>query len=327
MQFVRLLIVVLIFCSTVKAQEMLIQMKDGSLIKFVIANIDSIYFQNLYQPTDTSIKVTNTQFIGHKGGGATGYLGFYIENTMPSIQYGLKTMNGVEVDIQMSLDGTPWIFHNADIADKSCDTSFHHSITLLHDSVISKIKQCDCCGLTDRLYKLSELIDYWNASPNGFFISLHLKQSGDIPPDTLALIGGEEAYFMKLADNLATVLKTFNHQGQIGLEFEDDAFCTKIKTLVSGIKCFLLAYSDFPSEINEALAGGYFGISHIFSNATATLANVLSAQSKGLQVAMWTPYYIPDLQTALNKHPDYIQTDRMSAIKDLKLVVVKPSAK
>ena len=326
MKFVKLLIAVLFFYCSAKAQVMLIQMKDGSLINVEIANIDSIYFQNIKQFADTSIKVTNTQFLGHKGGGATGYLGHYIENTMPSVKYGLKTMNGVEVDIQMSLDGTPWIFHNADLADLACDTNFHHSIVLLHDSVISKLQLCDL-GLTDRLYKLSELIDYWNASPNGFFMSLHLKQSGDIPPDTLALIGGEEAYFMRLADNLAKGLKPFNHPGQVGLEFEDSAFCTKIKALVPGIKCFLLAYKDFPTEINEALTGDYFGISQSYSNATSTLANVQLAQSQGLQVEMWTPYSITDLQSTLNKHPDYIETDRLSVIKDLNLVVVKPGVK
>ena len=271
---------------------------------------------------------TDVQFIGHKGGGSTGYNYHYIENTLPSIINGLQTLNGAEVDLQMSLDGTIWIYHNEDISSQSCDTSFHHCILLLHDSVISKVHLCEL-GLTDRLYKLSELIDYWNSTSNGFYISLHVK--ADFTSDTINKVGGLDTYLTNIAVSLAKVLKVVNHSGQLMTEIEalnnDNTYRNKIKSLVPGIKCCLINYSIFKNVINVALSGGYDGISCNFTDTTATTERLKIVQDSGLIVQMWTPYTKDELLSALNRHPNFIQTDNLTAIKDLNLKVIAPASK
>ena len=73
---------------------------------------------------------TDVRFLGHKGGGDNSFGATYIENTILSVKEGLKTLNGVEVDIQMSLDGTIWMFHNGDLAGSGCNTNYRNSIIL-----------------------------------------------------------------------------------------------------------------------------------------------------------------------------------------------------
>lgn len=123
---------------------------------------------------------TNVHFLGHKGGGNNSFNPNHIENTLLSIQDGLKTMNGVEVDAQMSLDGTIWMFHHADIGESSCNTNYHHSIPLLKDTEIQKVLICSG-GKQSRIYKLEELVSLWNATPAGFYFSMHVKL--DFPTD------------------------------------------------------------------------------------------------------------------------------------------------
>ena len=155
-------------------------------------------------PDNTTVLNSKVKMLGHKGGGNNSYNDLHIENTLPSVQDGLKTLNGVELDVQMSLDGTIWLFHHVDIAESACNSNYHHSIPLLTDNQIQGVQICSGTKQS-RIYKLKEIIDYWNSDTKGFYISMHVKL--DFPSDTLnnSKIGGEAVYLSKLADSLATI--------------------------------------------------------------------------------------------------------------------------
>ena len=249
-------------------------------------------------------------FFGHKGGGNNSYNSAYIENTLPSVQDGLKSMNGVEVDVQMSLDGTLWLFHHADIGEMSCLANYHHSLITLKDADIEKIQLCSGTKQS-RLYKLKELVDYWNSQNEGFPISMHIKL--DQTPDTLnsPLVGGELAYLLKLADKLAVLFPSIQKQDRIFVEVFDSAFRNKIHATIPNMKVCILKEVPFPDQVNSALVGGYDGVSSGFDTALISAAEVKRARDNGLVVQLWTPETKADIIQAYLLKPNQIQTDNM----------------
>ena len=265
-------------------------------------------------PTETDVR-----FLGHRGGGNTSFFNSdKIENTIPSVQEGLKTMNGVEVDVQMSLDGTIWMFHNVEAT--SCNSSDHHCIVLLKDNEIEKIQICSTSA-QDRIYKLEELIKLWNSTSDGFIISLHIKL--DFSSDTInnPLIGGKTAYLANFANSLAVLLPVIKHQDQLHIEVFNAIFCKNIHTILPGIKVCLMEETTFTKQINDALASGYDGVSSSFESSTLTSEEVKRARDSGLIVQLWTPDNKDDLMKAFNLNPNFIQTNNLKAISLLNLKV------
>ena len=252
-------------------------------------------------------------FLGHKGGGNNTYNPNQIENTLLSFKEGLKTLDGVETDLQMSLDGTIWLFHNTDLGDWSCASNYHHTIVLMKDADIVKVNMCNG-NIHDRVYKLEELISFWSSTPNGFPISMHIKL--DFEADTInnPLIGGEAAYLSKFAERLKLLFPTIKYPNQINIEVYDATFCTKIHTILPGLKVCLIKEVTFPKQINDALALGYDGVSCSISESTLTLDEVKRAHSNGLIVHIWTCDSNTELLKAYNLKPDFIQTDNLNAI-------------
>lgn len=249
-------------------------------------------------------------FLGHKGGGNNLFNNLHIENTLPSVQDGLKTMNGVEVDVQMSLDGTIWIYHNADLGETSCNANFHHCLILLKDTEIEKIQICSG-GMQDRIYKLKELVDFWNIKNEGFPISLHLKT--DMGRDTLnhPLIGGQSAYLLKFADKLAMLFPSIQTEDRIFVEIFDSAFRNKIHATIPKMSVCLLKEVTFPQQVDAAIGGGYDGISSGFDCELISAAEVKRARDNGLAVHLWTPDTKVEIIQAYNLKPTHIQTDNM----------------
>lgn len=266
-------------------------------------------------PTETDV-----HFLGHRGGGNVDYNTKYVENTISSIQDGLKTMNGVEVDLQMSLDGTIWMFHDPDLSRTACQTNFRRSIVLMKDVDIAKQKLC--IGKNqDRIYKLEELANLWKSNAAGFYLSMEVKL--DFPADTMnnKLIGGEAAYLSRFADRLAALFPEVKFPGKLMIEVYDARFCTKMHALVPGIQVCLLKEVSFQQQINDAIALGYDGVSCIFDEPGLTAAEVQRARDRGLIVQLWTPNSKAELTKALGYHPHFIQTDNLDAINLLNLKV------
>jgi glycerophosphoryl diester phosphodiesterase len=260
-----------------------------------------------YGPT----KETSVIFIGHKGGGGNLYNDINMENTISAMKEGVKYLDGVETDLQMSRDGTIWMYHDTDLASDFCDKGPRAGIIFQTDSVISTLYHCHRTK-KDRLYKLSELIDLWDSNPN-FYISLEVKTSWTIAE--FDRMGGKNPYLAKLAYNLAKALNNSNAQEKMLIEIDSKFFCDRLKTYKStqNIKTSLIRGGDMRQNIKDALELGYSGISCDFENESVTAENVKEAQQSGLIVQLWTPYYQKDLTSVFQLQPDFIQTDNVKA--------------
>lgn len=255
---------------------------------------------------------TDIQFLGHKGGGNNTYSELYIENTLPSIQYAMKFLDGVEVDLYMSKDGTIYMYHNQDISDYNCATTTKEEyIPLLTDNEIDAIKLC-YKDRKDRIYRLKELIDYWNSTPSGFYISLEIKY-GYHP--YFEEIGGRSAYLLRMATSLASTIDKLNHKNKLFLEVESKALINELKLheTTKDIKCLLINSSPILERIKSAKDNGYDGISADYSEFGMNEQTVKKAHDLGLYVMLWTPYYKSEIVETFNMKPDAIQTDNMDA--------------
>lgn len=60
--------------------------------------------------------------VGHAGNGLENTASLYHDNSLESIELALSTQGcqGVEVDVQLSLDGTLWLYHDMDLSKETC---------------------------------------------------------------------------------------------------------------------------------------------------------------------------------------------------------------
>lgn len=269
--------------------------------------------------TTPVLNSTDVKFLGHKGAGNNNYEDLYMEMTTPSFIEALKTMDGVEIDAQMSLDGTVWMLHDSYITNCcTCPVTYTPALYNLHDSEIAQIQLC-ADGRQDRIYKLSELITLWNNTSGGFSLDIEVKQA-DLNQDTINNIGGMSAYISKMADEIDTLFAVRNNPNtQIMFEVDDTTFCRKLRTSYPGFKFCLFRYgfNSLSDYADTAIALGYEGISENFTNSYVTASSVKAVRDRGLLVQLWTPYSKAELTAAFDMDPNFIQTDNMGAKADL----------
>jgi glycerophosphoryl diester phosphodiesterase len=266
---------------------------------------------------DSSSTSGKVRFLGHKGAGSNNYNDLNMEHSIASIEEALKVLDGVEVDLQMSLDGTIWMFHDVDINASLCTPGAPRSILTMHDKEIAELKLCSRTK-KDRVYRLSEMMTLWNATPHGFYISMEIKE--DFDSATYDSIGGRPAYLRKLADQLALELKVLNHPAdQFLIEEHDRIFPDAFSKYPVGkkVKYFVFEYKSFDNILADALAMGFDGISCNFEDETITAEKIKAAQKKGIFVQIWTPYYDAEVLKVYQMHPNSIQTDHTNVKTDL----------
>ena len=277
-------------------------------------------------PTPTP-NPTNIKFLGHKGAGDNVYEDLYMELTTPSFQEALADgMEGVEIDAQMSLDGTIWLIHDAYMTNIWGLPHYNPCLYNLHDNQIEQIQLCDTVNGNvrhDRIYKMSELISQWNNTPGGFYLDMEIKQA-DLDPELDTTInvtyGSMDTYLFQMADQFNDLLSTRNHpDSMLMFEVDDTTFCSILRSRVPGAKFFLFRYgfTSLQDYANTAKALGYDGITESFSNSYVNAAGVSYARNLGMIVQLWDPYSHAELNSTFAMNPNFIQTDNMDCKKDL----------
>lgn len=259
---------------------------------------------------------TEVKFLGHKGAGGNYFNDQHMENTIPSFAQAIETLDGVETDVAMSLDGTIWMYHNQDVNDYACDEKPERFIPAMHDEELEKIMLCHE-SKKDRMYKFSELVTFWENKGRSFYISLDVKPT--FPAWVFELAGGRSNYYDRFARSLSKLPTSAEGTEKIFLEFEHPRFLSQIK-LYETTKKMVSYYTgdgDMDSHIQEALARNYDGISIL--GTKTTLESVQQARNAGLKIQLFTPYFRDELRDIEAKKPDFIQTDNIHAKKALNI--------
>lgn len=271
-------------------------------------------------PPVSNLKPSTSYFLGHKGAGSNNYNDVNMEHSIASFNEALKVLDGVEIDAQMSLDGTIWLFHDTDINYSLCTPGTKHkSILMMHDSEIAAMKLCHKTK-TDRVYKFSELMDLWNNSANGFFIDIEIKDAFD-SSDYIGF-GGELKYLDKMAASMAGLMSNLKHNpSSLIIEDYSSYFTTQFKKFPVGPKLtFWLNNSKwFSDNVADAVKFGFNGVSVSFGDSTITALAIKKAHNLGMQVCIWSPYTDAEVLSVYNMLPDFITTDHTTVKADLGL--------
>lgn len=254
---------------------------------------------------------TNVLFLGHKGSGNNAYNENLLENTIPSLLNALSSLDGVEIDVQMSKDGTLWIWHDDDLY-RSCDGENPSFFITRTDAEIAAYRICHG-SKQDRIYSLSEWLDFWKSPQGGFAMSLDVKSY--FPSDTFQLVGGKDAYMKAMAQGLAQLIGTNAPlNAKLLIEVDYRPFITTFKQFSNYPATFcLLNEESFETRVQWAKEKGYDGISINYTNPTVSASGIAQARADGLFVQLYTPYYASELKAAFALNPNAIQTDNVDA--------------
>lgn len=260
--------------------------------------------------------ISNVKFLGHKGAGGNYFNDVNMENTIPSFKEAIMTLDGVEADVAMSLDGTIWMYHNQDVNDYACDDDPDRFIPAMKDEELNLILLCHG-NKSDRIYKLSELIAFWESEGRSFYISLDVKPT--FPSWVFELVGGRSNYYDQFTESLSQLPTSATATEKIFLEFDSVRFLSRLK-LYENTKNMVRYYTgdgDLEEHVAVALDKGYDGVS--VEGVKGTKEGVDKARAAGLKIQLWTPYFRDELKMISAMEPDFIHTDNIYAKQALNM--------
>lgn len=245
------------------------------------------------------------KYIGHRGSGSDDFEGkdssFPRENTFASMLIGFQYLNGSETDIQMSLDGTLWLWHDATFPDNNSSLC----IPTMHDAEIIALQ------LPDKpVAKLDSVFSWMHKFAVNKIISLDIKGYFPLAP-TLDLY----AYYERMSDSISVMVRRYNIQRRVFVETDYTMFLDYMKMKEPLVDRFLLAYSDLHTAVNTCVDRGYTGVSFAHYDTSMTEQNMKYLRSKGLKIQVWTLHTLESIEQMKNLKPDVIQTDIIKEIQ------------
>jgi glycerophosphoryl diester phosphodiesterase len=246
----------------------------------------------------------NPKIIGHRAYGVKGFNDTIMDNTLSAIKKALPIVDGIEVDIQMSLDGTIWLYHDQFFINP--DSSFT-SIVLMNDKDV--VKRLSILHPGVKFSTLAEVLEYFKKNKINKPISLDIK---NIFNKKIYEKGyASRDYLNKLIDRIIYLAKKNNVEDLIFVEANSSYFLNTIKEK-SKIKTFYLGFTDFRKVIDYAIENNYSGISQNYNDPDVNYENVQYAKKHKLIIQLWTPNTEQDLKKVFLLNPDYIQTDHIN---------------
>lgn len=243
--------------------------------------------------------VFKIKYLGHRGTGSDSFSGkdslFPSENSYDAIIMGCQMLNGSETDIQMSQDGTVWLWHNELV--NSTDTQ-NTCIPCLTDI---EIQQKLPSGKT--IVKLDSVLQWLSNHSGGKYLSLDVK--GYFPSCPIV---DHTSYFERMSDSVVSMLSKYNLYNNVVVETDYTMFLDMIKSKMPAVDCYFLTYGNMKQSILVALNNNYDGLSMMFSDTSLTTSNMSLLRSNNLKIQLWSLYYIQDVEYVKTFSPDFIQT-------------------
>lgn len=256
--------------------------------------------------------IATNLILGHRGAGANVEEG-RIENTLTSITYGLQKLDGCEIDVQMSSDGTIWVYHDA-LLGNFCDSLSHNTcVPLSSDHYLNQLRQCRA-GVEDSLCTLEEVFQIIDqAQFRDKVISLDVK--GYFDEACFEGANATEDYFDAMVDHLKDLLEKYHIVNQLVVETDYTYFLDVVQEEIPALRCHLLAYANFSERLEKAMDNGYDGLSCSLGDTTITWSKLNHAREKGMEVQLWTIGDSTSLSKAKELEPFAIQIDHPSLVE------------
>jgi len=233
---------------------------------------------------------------------ALGHAGMGIGNTYPMDSYEsiVKCLNfgmdGSEFDVQMTNDSVLVLFHDMDFSER---TSINGTVNSLNWNEIKN------AHYTQTLY-----LDYSIISMEQLFSNIENLQKYKFTFDCKmdANITNANKFYESFINAVVKIAQKYELEDNIYIEAENVEFLTLFKNKKPDYKLFI--YPDsFESGLNTALSLNLSGIT--ISTRDITKEQIKIAHDHNLWVAIWNTHTDDDNIDAINKNPDFIQTDNV----------------
>lgn len=196
----------------------------------------------------------------------------------------------VEVDVQLSSDGTLWLFHDPELDDESNGTG---SIPQRQDTYLSGLHYNSL--EKERLIRLSDL----PADLKGIRLLIDLKESDGTESGLI------DSTKLIQAMNQA---KQYFYNGDLGLVTNTGRFLSTMKGM---------GFTIYYNAVNAAQFLNYPAVSvsdgAVFRNSEIGVSDVNAVRSFGKEVIIFDVRSPKGIRAALDKSPDYLLTDDIKA--------------
>lgn len=234
-------------------------------------------------------------------------------NTLPAVQHGFETLDGAEVDIQISADGTLWLGHDNEVHD-CAGNLLPDCFQDLHDRSIDPIAYCEgpnpctpdasnagtCIQHYVRAEEVFQALSGWMPEK---MISL------DIKGQYCRELGVGEA--QRMAQDVDRLVRTYDMDYRVMAESSQLSFLDESKALGTPIYTFIVSLGDVDGPLGAADRQGATGISFKWGAGIEPMdASVVAGiHSKGFRIILWTIDLPEDIAAAWASAPDVIETD------------------
>ncbi|TSJ38985.1 hypothetical protein FO442_18385 [Fluviicola chungangensis] len=216
----------------------------------------------------------------------------YHDNSLEAYKYArsFEQLALIEVDAQLSLDGTLWLFHDAELDVESTGTG---AVPQKNDAYLSGINYSSL--EKERVIRLSDL----PADLKGIRLIIDLKESDGTDN---GLIDST-----KLIDALKEA-KQYFYNGDLALVTNTRRFIPTIKGLGFRVYYNVVNALQFWSYSTAFIVDGA-----IFRNSDIAVSDVNSLKSLGKEVIIYDVRSPNGIRSALEKIPHYLLTDDIKA--------------
>jgi glycerophosphoryl diester phosphodiesterase len=250
---------------------------------------------------DKDYKEVKTLVLAHKGGGDSPFQ----ENSLEASEYGFASLDGIEVDIQISKDRTIWLSHGADLSD--CGGVLYDCFPEAFDHEIVSLDSCN--GNVLNFSRLEEIFEFMSSTYPDKYISLDVKAWSPCRVTSLSVTGVMNV----IADEIIRLTKKYNLQNHVMVESETASFLNYLQKHSHGVERYLTTLGDFERGMLLALEAGYTGLSFKYKfDEEISVEHVQLIRRKGLKIQLWTIDSEEDMKEALSLNPDFIQSDNIN---------------
>jgi glycerophosphoryl diester phosphodiesterase len=248
---------------------------------------------------DQSYTKYETLIFAHRAGGDAPY-GPFEENTMEAAIYGFTNADGIEVDVQKSLSGTLWLFHDSYLVE--CDGKDKNRIPEKTDDEIRSYMSCK----GDQLSTLEDIFKYHRENSLTKFITLDVKSW--LPSKN----SYSTSYLIQVADKISELVNQYQMQEYVLVECENALFLNRVRKKNKRIQLYLTTFGDLEEGARKALKAGYDGISYEFDVTNPpSISRIERVKNKGVRIQFWVINNKQDIELALKFKPEIIQTDNV----------------
>ncbi len=265
----------------------------NSIILFILLLISLGSCDKITYSVDNPIAGLPTSVLMHRGNGDNTD---FIENTLAAAEYGLSVLDGIELDIQISDDGTLWLDHDNEV--HNCEGDVIGCFQELSDDEIEKYA---ICNDTVRYNTLESVFKLMSSEYPDSWISL------DVKGQYCEILNTPEI-MRKMAQAIIDLTIKYKMEKRVLVETSSLAFLDELENQDIIGQC-VISLGDIDEGIANATATKARGISLKYGEEELNADVVSLIHKKGYGLVVWVINEPDEIVKVWYSKPDFIQTD------------------